>query len=264
VSGDPIFLIDAADGSVSALVRASGIVVEHAGLPVALIGGLAVTCRLATTHRPTQDVDMVTETASANLVAGSRTAADNLISAGVAKPDPTSSSTCLRIGTTKVELIETEHLEPSDSADIEPEKALLFVLAHRWALESADPLTISVVGKDVTTTVPVATPAALVAMKLHSIQDRSEDRKRASDAWDIFRLLEGHDAAGEIGAAITEGPQELAPVVTSALDRIFRAEATRTRRWVEVYGEPLWAQRMRGEALEVLATDLIDAINMNR
>ena len=176
MSGDSIFLVDAADGSVSALVRASGIVVEHAGLPVALIGGLAVTCRLATAHRPTQDVDMVTET-SADLIAGSRTTAQNLISAGVAQADPSATSTRLYVGSTKVELIETEHLEPGDSDDIESEKALLFVLAHRWALESAEPMTISVVNTDVRSTVPVATPAALVAMKLHSIQDRSEDRK---------------------------------------------------------------------------------------
>lgn len=263
MSGDSILLVDAADGSVSALVRASGIMVEHAGLPVALIGGLAVTCRLATAHRPTQDVDMVTET-SADLIAGSRTTAQNLISAGVAQADPSATSTRLYVGSTKVELIETEHLEPGDSDDIEPEKALLFVLAHRWALESAESMTISVVDTDVRSTVPVATPAALVAMKLHSIQDRSEDRKRASDAWDIFRLLEAHNASGEISAAIIGGPKELASVVTNAIDRVFRSEATRTRRWIQVYGEPLWAQRMTDEAVNILATDLIDAIEMNR
>ena len=86
-------------------------------------------------------------------------------------------------------------------------------------------------------------------MKLHAIQDRSEDRKRASDAWDIFRLLEGHNAAGEVSAAIIEGPERLAHVVVSALDRMFRSDVTRTRRWIQAYGEPLWAQRMTREAL---------------
>jgi hypothetical protein len=53
VSGEQIFLVDGADGLVSDLVRAAALVVEHAGLPVALIGGLAVTCRLVVAHRVT-------------------------------------------------------------------------------------------------------------------------------------------------------------------------------------------------------------------
>ncbi|MGH9918252.1 MAG: nucleotidyl transferase AbiEii/AbiGii toxin family protein [Nitrososphaerales archaeon] len=262
MSGEPILLFDTADGSVSALIRASDLVVAHAGLRVAVIGGLAVTCRLAAAHRPTQDVDVVAESASAVEVAGSRTAAENLIKAGVAALDSGSTSIRLYVGPTTVEIIETEHIGPSDSANVEPERARLFVLSHRWGLESASDVVISVVGNDVRTTVPVATSAALVAMKLHSIQSRIEDRKRASDAWDIFGLLEAHNASGEIGAAIVAGPEGLGSLVTSAIDRVFRTDVTRTRRWVQGYGEPLWIQRMTDAALVGLATELIDSLEI--
>jgi Nucleotidyl transferase AbiEii toxin, Type IV TA system len=201
VSGDSIHLVDAGDGSVSGLVHASGLVARHAGLPVALIGGLAVTCRLATAHRPTQDVDLVAET-SADLVAGSLSAAES----------------------------------------------------------AAESVTISVVDTDVRAVLPVATPAALVAMKLHSIQDRSGDRKRASDAWDIFRLLEAHNGNGDINTAITGAPEGLATLIGSALDRMFRSEVTRTRRWIRVYGEPQWVPRMTDETMGRLATELIDSL----
>lgn len=177
-SGERIFLLDSADGHVADLVRATALVVEHAGLPVALIGGLAVTCRLATAHRPTRDVDLVAE-ASADLVAEAGTAATNLLAAGIAQTvtDPAPSVRIL-VGTTKVEIIETERLDPSGVADIEPERSRLFVVGHRWALESATKVTVSVVDTDIEVIVPVATPSALIAMKLHSIQDRSEDPAR--------------------------------------------------------------------------------------
>jgi Nucleotidyl transferase AbiEii toxin, Type IV TA system len=108
--------------------------------------------------------------------------------------------------------------------------------------------------------VPVATPAALVAMKLHSIQDRSQDRKRASDAWDLFRLLQAHNAAREITTAIADGPAGLAPIASAALDRIFRTDVTRTRRWIHGYGEPVWTQLMTDDALADLATEIIVGI----
>jgi len=144
VSGERILLVDGAGGRVTDLVRAAALVVEHAGLPVARIGGLAVTCRLAVAHRITQDVDMVAET-PVDLVAEPGSVADNLVSTGV-------------------EIIETEQLNATEAADIEPERSRLFVLAHRWALETATAITISVTDAQVRATVPVATPAALVTM----------------------------------------------------------------------------------------------------
>jgi hypothetical protein len=259
VSGEQIFLVDGADGLVSDLVRAAALVVEHAGLPFALIGGLAVTCRLVVAHRVTQDVDLVAET-PVDLVAEPGSVADNLVAAGVARAATDTSSIRLFIGDTKVEIIETERLTPTEAADIEPERSRLFVLAHRWALETATAVMISVTDSEVQGIVPVATPAALVTMKLHSIQDRSQDRKRASDAWDLFRLLQTHNAAGEITAAIAHGPPGLAPIAATALDRIFRTDVTRTRRWIHGYGEPGWTRLMTDDALADLATQIIEGL----
>lgn len=68
-----------------------------------------------------------------------------------------------------------------------PTKDALFVAAHVWALDTSIPLTIVAGARpNVRATAPFAIPAALVAMKLHAIEDRSETRgleKRAGDAW---------------------------------------------------------------------------------
>ena len=185
VSGEATYLQGGAE--VESLVRAAGLVVEHAGVRTAVIGGLAVTCRLIVPHRATGDVDVVAEEPA---VAAGSGAADNLVAAGIAERDEGLAVTRIFIEGTKVEIIETAALDSEDVASVEPDKARLFLLAHRWALESATPLRIGVIGTSVEIEVPVATSASLVAMKVHAIQDRNDDRKRASDAWDLFRLVD--------------------------------------------------------------------------
>ncbi len=257
MSGKAVLLVET--GNVTDLVRAAGTVVAHSRLPVALIGGLAVTVRLATAHRATGDVDLVAESSADLVAAAAGTAAENLVKAKVATRDTEGTSVRLHVGPTKVEFIETERIAPGDAAGIEPERARLFVLGHRWALETATPLTISVA--DTELELPVATPAALVAMKLHSIQDRSEDRKRASDAWDIYRLLEVHNLKGEITRDLAGGPEGLAAIASASLDRIFRSDVTRTRRWIHGFADPRWAAVMTDDALASAATELIDGLD---
>lgn len=262
MSGDdlPVLLTDGPDGQVAALVRAAGLVVANAGVPVAVIGGLAVTCRLATAHRVTGDVDLVSDDALDAVTATGAIAGDNLLAAGLATRATGTESVRLLVGGTKIEIIPTYDISVEAAAEVDPERARLFVLAHRWALESATPRRIVVSGTDVEATVPVATPAALLAMKLHSIQDRSEDRKRASDAWDVLRLLSQCNGGGAMGADIRRSPAGLAALVTEALDRVFRAEATRTRRWVRGYGDPAWVRELTDEAMEDAASALIDQV----
>lgn len=82
MSGDrpAVILAGETDSPIAALVRAAGLVATNAGVPVAVIGGLAVTCRLATaSHRATGDVGIVSDD-----VAG---AEDSLVAPG---PRPTS------------------------------------------------------------------------------------------------------------------------------------------------------------------------------
>lgn len=257
MSGERIFLVDGADGTVANLVRAASIVAENAGVPVALIGGLAVMCRVATGQRATGDVDLVSD-AQADLVT-STSAADNLVRAELAVRDPGTASIRLWVGSTKVEIIETVEVTQEEAADIEPERNRLFVLGHRWALETATPVTLSVVDTDVVATIAVAEPAALVAMKLHSIQTRNEERKRASDAWDLFRLLRAHNTDGRISKAFADGPVGLYPVVANSLSGVFDREATRTRRWVVAYGDPRWAAEMEGSLLASLVANFVGA-----
>lgn len=68
MSGEPIVLAGAEDGNAARLVRSTARLGEaHLG-PHALIGGLAVMCRLAAVHRATQDVDTVIETTAPTAV----------------------------------------------------------------------------------------------------------------------------------------------------------------------------------------------------
>ena len=61
MSGD-VALIDIDDGAVSRLVRTATTLFDTPRFqPAALVGGLAVTIRLATVHRATNDVDTVSE-----------------------------------------------------------------------------------------------------------------------------------------------------------------------------------------------------------
>ncbi len=134
--GNDVVLAAGPDGHVASLVRAAGIVHAHAGVPIAVIGGLAVTCRLFGMQRATQDVDIVSDE-SPDVIAGAGTAADNLVNAGFATRDNTSATTRLSIDGTKIEIIETRPVTAADVATVEPDRARLFVLGHRWAVETA-------------------------------------------------------------------------------------------------------------------------------
>jgi hypothetical protein len=125
VSGEQIFLVHGPHGRVTDLVRATNFVVEHAGLPIALIAGLAVSCRPPVTPRVTQDVDMVAET-PVDLVAEPGSVANNLIGAGLTRAATGTFSIRLFIGETKVEIIETERLNQIEAADIEPDRSRLW------------------------------------------------------------------------------------------------------------------------------------------
>lgn len=244
MSGDIRYL--QGGGDIEALVRAAGLVVEHAGVRTAVIGGLAVTCRLMVAHRATGDVDVVADDPG---ILAEGNAAQNLVAAGIAERDEGTDVVRVHVDGTKVEIIETSALDPAEVADVEPDLARLFVLAHRWALESATPLGIGVVGTDVEIDVPVATSAALVAMKLHAFQDRNDDRKRASDAWDLYRLIDLTSGEPHFATELAVAPAGLVPLLRTAVERIFRDDVTRTRRWIQVYGDPRWAAIATEEAL---------------
>lgn len=80
----PVILNDGRDGQIAALVRAADLVARNAGVPIAVIGGLAVTCRLETAHRATGDVDLVADEDLDAVTTTGATAGDNLVDAGLA------------------------------------------------------------------------------------------------------------------------------------------------------------------------------------
>ena len=189
--------------AVAMMIRAAERAVSVVDLRLAIIGGMAVTCRLGGVHRATGDIDAVADEVVGVAV---ESGAQVLVEAGVAEPDPTERHHRVFIDGTKLEIIDTQELPP-DVTDL-PQLNQLFVLGHRWALESAEPLRVVVTGSDVDAVLPVATPPALLATKLHAFCDRQQEEKKASDAYDIYRLLETYDHDGAHRGRDVARPEE--------------------------------------------------------
>jgi hypothetical protein len=181
VSGSDVVLEGQALVSVIRTVGAPG----QSGLDgYVIVRGVAVAAKLGQAHRATTDVDtVIDEVAHPDAI-------EALLALADARPDPTGPHR-VQLGGTKVEIV---GVGPVDDISFEgmTELQTLFVASHMWALATATSLTL-VAGADpsVRATPPFAAPAALVAMKLHAIQDRrptSRLEKRGSDALDLYRL----------------------------------------------------------------------------
>lgn len=157
----------------------------------------------------------------------------------------------------KVDVIETEAVPgPLEGIADEPR---LFVLAHRWGLTSAGPMTIRVGGTEASASIRVASSASLVAMKLHAAVDRTDDAKRAGDIYDIYRIV--HDDRNDtLVQAFHSAPDDLVALVRSALRRFFDTEAERSIRWLRVHGGPD-ASTLAAQDLRSVGISLIDSLN---
>ncbi|MBI4728353.1 MAG: nucleotidyl transferase AbiEii/AbiGii toxin family protein [Acidobacteria bacterium] len=231
MSGEVVLLADR-EGSLERLVGAIG-ELERQGLPArhALIGGLAVMARLARRHRPTGDIDAVYAEGEVDVV-------QLLVERGA---DRQREGVVLPEGL-KLDLIAVGDFDPADVPDDARPRA--FVLSHRWALDTADSVTLAVARSsgDVVLRVraPVASAAALVATKLQSALWRSEIRrhKRAGDIYDLYRLLDAHDAGGDVAAALAVSPQDLGALARELARRLLVDEAERSARWLRADGGP--------------------------
>lgn len=222
MSGERIVLAGAAGSNAASLVRATARLGDANLGPYALVGGLAVMCRLAAVHRATQDVDTVTETTAPTAV--------EVIATSIGQHDPSNPSRAVVDGIT-IDVIDTEPFRPEDLNGVDPADQL-FVVSHRWALDTATELEL-VAGSDVAS-IRVATPSALVAMKSGALLGgrRREPRKRASDLYDLYRLVLEYDRTGGITNALQAAPFDLGQLVGDALAARVVEEPERAVRWL--------------------------------
>lgn len=222
MSGERIVLAGDVEGAAARLVHATARLASADLGPHALIGGLAVMCRLAAVHRATQDVDTVTETTVPTAV--------EVITSSIGAPDPSNPNRVLVDGV-KVDVIDTESFryEDLDGVDLDDR---LFVVSHRWALETATET--EIVAATETASIRVATPAALVATKSGAVLGGRphEPRKRASDLYDLYRLVLKYDRTGGIGDVLAVAPFGLGHLVADALRARVIDEPERAVRWL--------------------------------
>jgi hypothetical protein len=173
-------------------------------------------------HRATQDVDTVTETTAPTAV--------EVIAASIGRHDPSNPSRAVVDGIT-IDVIDTEAFRPEDLDGINSADRL-FVVSHRWALETAT-ATELVAGSEVAS-IRVATPSALVAMKSGALLGgrMREPRKRASDLYDLYRLVLECDRSGGIADALGAAPFDLGHLVAEALAARVIEEPERAVRWL--------------------------------
>lgn len=168
-----------------------------------IIGGLAVMSRVGGEHRPTLDIDSAFNNESEIPTTAL------LVASGVAEDEPEVQR--VSIDDAFVDVIDTFPILAADLPDEPGDR--LFVCAHRYAYETATPVTF--VGDTNRTTVRVATIAGLISMKAHALRFGRPDRratKRTSDLYDIVLLsTAGNDDL------LTDSPWELRAQVRAAL-----------------------------------------------
>lgn len=216
--------------------------------PFAVVGGVAVAVRLGQAHRTTQDIDAVVDASHAP-------AAREVLSV---MADAASAGPALLIANAEVELLEVGQVPEASELGQLSRRQALFALSHSWALQTAGPARVAT--RELQVEAPFATAAALVAMKLHAIQDRSgaQQDKRAGDAWDLHQLLTVHNARGQIAADLLRGPAVLREAVAFAVDTVLLAGADRTRSWLRGLGGA--AASVSAEELRVLGEGLVEQL----
>ena len=219
-----VTLIEAGDGGITRLVHTAATLFARPGFgPAALVGGLAVTMRLATVHRATNDVDAVSDGAAPLQYVGE---------------DDAHGSKRIEIDGVKVDVIPTSPLPKTAEELPDGDLDRLFVLGHRWALESAEPVAVRIATTTESEphTLVVATAPALVACKFHAIADRRDARreKRESDALDLVRLIGDLVRTPSSAEQFAAAPFDLAALVSLQTQRWLIEDATRTARLIRM------------------------------
>jgi hypothetical protein len=236
VSGDVVILDGpVAGGWAARFVEALKSIVDEIGPEsFALIGGLAVMTRLGGAYRVTDDIDTATERMRDE--PHSRLFVLTHDAAGLAKP---------LSGGGKVDCIEVEDvaaidLDPADLPEEANERA--FCVAHRWAFDGAGPVILSAnmaADRRIEVQCRVATPAALVAMKLVAIPRRKGVRleKRSTDLADLFSLLTVGNIR-QIADDLRRSPHGLGDWCAQEIRILMVGDATRSAQAIAAGGLP--------------------------
>jgi hypothetical protein len=179
VSGEPPF-VSLAGTETGRLFRALPEVEALVGRPVTVIGGLAVMCRLARSHRATTDLDTATRRSGTE-----RPTLEVLLRHGTAA-GPAGVDLRTAAGAVHVDVLEVSDADLATLSDDPNDR--LHVLAHAWAAATATPVTVRVAGSPEPLTARVAEPGPLVATKLQAVMNRPT-AKAATDLLDIVRLV---------------------------------------------------------------------------
>ena len=225
VSGEPTVVL--VGEHMRSLVVAASRFAESGIERYAIIGGVAVNARLGRGHRATADLDTVVDD---DIVPSALEVLANLDGTVI---DPAADHRFYIEGT-KVEIIGTDSITEDDFAGLD-DLQTLFIGGHRWALDTATPMRLMADDGSSAATVLVAHAGALIAMKLHAIQDRRARAgidKRSGDAWDIYRLLADLDSDGAVAAELSNAPRPLRRTVRAAAQRILIESPGRTKGWL--------------------------------
>jgi hypothetical protein len=206
--------------------------------PSALVGGLAVTTRLAMAHRSTIDVDLVAAMAEPSTV--------SLLVAQGASPQVGKPHRLLYEGVV-VDIIDVEEHADFSGLPLDHE---LFVRSHAMALRTSERVDLEVDGPEGRRngTLPIATPTSLVAMKAAAMSGPyRENAKRPPDAYDLLRLLQRFPA--EAADNMRKYEPQLGRLVADTVHRFFVDEPTRVVRWLR-QGEENMRRVDRDEVVE--------------
>ena len=114
-------------------------------------------------------------------------------------------------------------------------------------------------GSQASTAVSLATPSALVAMKLGAIPRRklANPAKRASDLYDIYRLIQVFNRRGDLATSLGRAPHELGPWCRDQLHGLLVDQAERSSLWLTTEGS-LAMQAVSADDLRVVGEVIVD------
>lgn len=215
--GERVTLAGDIGGRIRAFVAALGRFPDEP--PWVVVGGFAVNVRISQVHRLTNDIDTISsQQAELVEILLAQTGSERL---DHAKLRFTGTDPAVDIDVMDDTAGQRLPAERSDRA---------FALARRYAMDTREQLAMAVIDDNsvtVETLSPVATVAALVALKAVSMPRRADGNhpeKAISDAHDLVRLVEGRDL-DELARTLATTESELARWIGDTLVQWFSAHA---------------------------------------